>query len=723
MLLTRAYLSAIFFHYKLNTFKKYYIEKSRPIMKTEISKIVFAAMVAFCAAVTITIQLDGRGMSTAAEAAPIVHSGYYELNISVIGEGVVTKSPAGQQHPAGPRCHPPGDTSYLYAKAKDGWSFRGWSGDVDPADAKSNTLRVYMDKNKSISAHFSDGVDVRAYYDTRETVIDENYGDNYGECSFITIVAEDENGLYDGTDPVRVKIRVGVPNLMMVEGLYGISDVTNTVSFKNPGEGGRNFLSTNWKGFYYALGKAGITSAKTAMESVSSAFGINRSSDVTVTLYKGRNPAVILVKDWVWNKNQVDLPLKAIKLSDEGDRELYVLNNFSVKTNVNNMYLIREKIGVAAYKKMPEPGTNYTECPGKFVIHGTLNSDTSEGKTYRDMMGILVDAESENGPWPDDGCGPDWIEVAAADIYNNATKDTDVTNCVWYVTARDIDAGGQVWSDLPFSVELNPYFLATRFNTDGGERNGSIHSIKYRDGAIYHEALHCYHMLPGRSVKDREIENARYCDMLYEYNNYLRFSEDSGDMGFLERNRSYPSSGHYIDGWLSGKDGDSELYRYSKQTHLYNRIIFTEEEIKEIFEDEKEVSLRFETDIPYGLPDGSAKIVGLDNGNICDIYLYKPGGTFTSSKEKHIWQKGESPWITIEKGEPTYYDGVNGSYKHSKYYFRIRGYNYHVRQPSIVDVAQDIAQGWKLYVVYGYEYKKPSYEYDASKFEITHKRE
>ena len=688
-------------------------------MKTLISRIIFAAMVVCCMAVTITIQLDSRVMSTSAEASPIAHSSYYELNVTVIGGGVVTRSLTGYYD---------GDKVYLYPKAKSGWSFRGWSGDVDPADAKANTLMVYMDKSKSISAHFSDGVDVRAYYDSRKTVIDENYGDNYGECSFITIAAENEDGLYDGTDPVRIKIRVDIPTLID-EGIYGINDVTDAVSFKNPGEGGRNFLSSNWKGFYYALGEAGIPSAKAAMASVSSANGIEYSSDVTVMLYKGHNPAVILVKDWVWNTNQVDLPLKVIKLSDEGDRELYALNNFSIKTNVDNADLMREKIGLMGWKKIPEPGANYTDNPGRFVIDGTVNPATQEGRPYCDIMSVLVDAESGTGPGLCVGGGTDWLQVAAADIFNHATRDTDVTNCVWYVAARDDGFLGHTSGVLPYSITLNPYRYVTRFNTEGGGGYGRFFITKNRDGTIYHESLHCYHLLPGAGVYDRENPNERYNDKLYvgslagAQNQYLRFSEDSGHIGFLERNRSYSSSGQYIAGWLNGKDGDSELYRYSKQTHFYNSIIFTEEEMRRIFIDGEEVSLRFETDIPWDLPDGSAKIVGFDKGNISDIYLYKPGGLFTSSKEKHIWQKGESPWITIEKGYPSSYSGVNGSYLYSKYYVRIRGYNDHVLLPSIEDVAQDMANGWKLYVVYGYGYEANPYEYDTSKFEITHKRE
>ena len=68
----------------------------------------------------------------------------YRLTITVVGEGIVERSAAPPYHP--------GDLVTLTAVPAQGWTFAGWSGDVESSE---NPVTILMDSDKSVTATFT----------------------------------------------------------------------------------------------------------------------------------------------------------------------------------------------------------------------------------------------------------------------------------------------------------------------------------------------------------------------------------------------------------------------------------------------------------------------------------------------------------------------------------------------------------------------------------------
>ena len=69
----------------------------------------------------------------------------YEVVVTVVGRGLVTKSPTGPYYA-------PGDSVDLVAAPRRGYHFVGWTGDAVGSQPR---LRVVMNANKAITATFA----------------------------------------------------------------------------------------------------------------------------------------------------------------------------------------------------------------------------------------------------------------------------------------------------------------------------------------------------------------------------------------------------------------------------------------------------------------------------------------------------------------------------------------------------------------------------------------
>ncbi|MFH0839976.1 MAG: hypothetical protein V1883_03040 [Candidatus Omnitrophota bacterium] len=519
--------------------------------------------------------------------------------------------------------------------------------------------------------------------DNRESIIDTTpprYATNYREKHPVTIIAFREDSitgklsLYRGTEPIELKMT-----------LKGVADGVNSelVFGGGLGYGGvddENFI--NWKGYYYAGGGEVEDSSNDGTQA--------GPQSVQFSLNKDLNPAVVVVCSWSTWKASVDFDVVLVSKPQDLSVDLHPEHE-PVKTCFDNADLVRRD---PPYNSHPDvetllpPGTNFTDYPGPFVVKGI-------GRPYSEIVSILRDAEKGDGPWPIEDNGPDWMQVAAADIYNAPHP---VFNCVWEIgTSPKTDSDGSISIATPYRVDLiasaEGYDIyAMRFNKNGKDGYG-FYSYKDRDALILHEALHCYHLLPGPGVNDEE-EPERYNDFLYVGSGRLHFSYDDKSRGFLRLN----SEGNYlstVDMLLAGRSGDS--YMHINQLGDFILNLGSGQLLNPDL-----VEIIFDLNMPQDIPAGRVSVVPQE------LYLYNP----STHSEKSLGVES----VNILNSGPFQINGANG-------YYNACAYSFHIDTPlppsNLEEIWQLIEQGYtELYLWYGILYEDAPYEYDASAFGI-----
>jgi hypothetical protein len=580
----------------------------------------------------------------------------------------------------------------------------------------------YFPMSAFISSSRLSKIKIYAYQNKSETIIRQSKVHNYPELAFLTLVALREypggrKELYEG-DYIPVQVHnvflsqsppCELSNLTEAGGQFLVDYLQNNQDFE-------------WKGFWDAVGLNGL---KGAIEATDASNGNPASNnDLSVLIEKDKNPVVVGIRSWNYDPFLRNLPI-LLSIAFQPSGETVELDNdyIEIGLNIDNVNFSREEIAYEEdYKNKPieenRPGTgeHWTKDPGAFVVRfkdkNTVNETTRKGRRYEEIIEIMVDVQKNPLLKLESGGGVDWLQVAATDIYNNKNE---VFNCVWEVECKDIDAVGWVYPNLPWHVILNPFLDFQRFNLPRGNSYGFFYD-EARDNTIRHEALHCYHLLPGMYVDDEEKYEEKSGSYSYYWpdecyvehgggqNPHLRYSFDSKVNGYV-----FPdfNIGDPVDAWLNGLTGDSIFHNQMVgyyMTRIDDRL--GKEELEAVFSGQDCPNL-IATDIPNNLPF-------LDEVEVLDVYLKGPKGTIKLE---------DSSWIDITGQEERNIHYTRGYQVNTKYYFKIKAYpetENTARWPA-KEVLRLIREcGYKLYVLYLIIYRDGPYEYDASYFGVSY---
>ena len=645
--------------------------------------------------------------------------------------------------------------------------------------------------------------EVYAFYNSKETIIYQNKDANYPEVAFITLVAVKRDlinnnlELYDCKDgPIKIKVGLettGEPpddviGYIATELPYQLANLTeNGLRLSNVGgtkeifsdaelEGGELGGELNWKrGLFQALGydAGAISSLRGALAATNQYKGKRMDGDYLV-LDAPRNDivvsfgeaekgiVVVAVKTWNYVKDAGDIVFKLENITeDAGDLWAEMKSeNVKIDLNVDNVDFTEINSGHDNKKLVILP----------------------RSQTYDQIIEMKV-WEAQTGRSLKGGDGPDWLEVAAVDIYNNPPNDNakKIFSHILNIRIEELknesypergDSGqrhyGEVKPAIPRTVLLNPYKEETRFNSENTRTSyGSVYK-NWRDNICFHEALHCYQFSASSIRFDQDTNGTLYdtelgwmCldgsysggDDLYVnqdggQDRFLKFSFDDRSRGFLRRDASITPE---IEGWLEGVSGDNNNVKYTHSstsgtfiTNVYGGRgglgKLTADDIKNIFKGNG-IERLIPTEIPEDLPE-----LKKDFPKILKIYIYKrpleisgsggqtslPGGQISIGGLMYNCGDDLNGIVEIV---PIPLDSLirnYGSYQPCKHSFKFNGYagtssDKISRAENYIKLFTEY--GYGLYILYCYEHKPADYyyengipanEYDADYFGITH---
>jgi hypothetical protein len=510
----------------------------------------------------------------------------------------------------------------------------------------------------------------------------------------------------------------------------------------------RSVLSDWQKGdlkFYRALGEAGIPGLANAL-AVTDIYSGNDTPQTPLefVVSADKNPVVIAVKTWNYESGISDLmtDIKPITKNNIAPPPLYSVP-LGIAMNVDNVRFRREGPDFAQESGrciVPPPVKHYAGQPGRFVVDmdtWTIDTITRKGRTYDNIISILVAAETGRGPWPVKGEGEDWVQVAATDICNaNIGGINDkVFKCVWQIIAEDKDAGGVVNTATPNVMVINGYRYGkiNRFNMETDDIYG-FHHKTWRDNLVYHESLHAYNGM-GEDVFDTDAPDGGFfgdnlvvgsADDPYLKNPYFTFTWDHKIRGYLKRSngpfpRDMNSGDQYLWGYLNGVYGDRDPYGLFSMTFVVPLDeILSASECLSLFSGAA-VDIYRPSPVPPDLTYLPSKELS-DLGTV-EVYIQR----ISDQAAIGIGNKDNLKFIDHVRGDPefTAVSHDYGSYQCARYRLHIRNYTGGGRNDVFNYLKQYGSDGkprFRIYLILKWNWTNhaPS-EYDASMFAIKHR--
>jgi len=633
------------------------------------------------------------------------------------------------------------------------------------------TYGIHISKEKPFVLFESLGIDDPLH--TNESAGTKGgYWADYPEVTpyFFVVIENDGTNkkLFTGGDTGNKKIRARMKVLPVPEGPSGdiphydiVNLSENGLELSDAGIDKAEISALNRKGLYYVLGfddenpGDSIDSFKLALGNTNTIKGEDAMGNELEIVFDKDNPfQVVAIKTWNYEDCFTDLPIDFESFVQDPATDLLIEplgitlssdDTQIVELNIDKVDLVREEIQRHIYLEdgsledfVPEAGEHIddkVDSLGRFVVAGIIvDPMTGEGRTYDEIIEILVDIALGNtagfitGDLPSGG-GEDWLQVAAADIYNEDV-DSEVFNCVWEIISgmhpSVPDALGAISPEIPDKVYLDPFDIRMRFNLPGGAYN--FHCNKTRDSVVWHESLHSYAFLPGRLVNDEEDGNHKMNDRLFVKQGggqapYLTFSYDDKSRGFLRPNPIWEGFNiSKVRAYLDGHHGDDYFFDSSFNSFLNDsddgRFIMriddklTEDDLKQLFVDGKDIVP--DPFIHYGFPEGVP--TPPDPGfEVEGIYLYLEPGIDCKIDFLTIGRSRQQIRVESDYG---YYD------THDQEIIKIESWALPDSFPSPKICFKLLKRGYaKLYVLFRIKYFYYPGDYDASYFaDITRGR-
>jgi len=562
----------------------------------------------------------------------------------------------------------------------------------------------------------------------------------------------------------------------------------------------------DWKGFFLALDNGngkGIRSLKEALAKTNEYRGYKcifeeddsddklfakwemdaPRNDIEISMGESGTPVrTIAVKSWHFSEfkglpfeleNIVEfageLEAKIITVKTGDTKDIVKNGEIVIDVNVNNVDLVRRNIqgyidgarGRTILDLIPEKAetyTTYTDDPGPFVVKGMVNK-----RPYSKIIEILVDEANGREKHPSsftyEDTDPergdtDWIEVAAADIYDHPDDNTKkVFRCVWEIGATyDFKHNGSVSAPKPYRIYLKPLGYKMRFNGGTSKGYNFFTAGSERNGVIFHESLHCYHLLHGEEVYDSEDPSGWILkswgrtpyylrgDQLYvgendKKNPYLTFSYDHKERGFLSP-RVREGKADPVGDYLYGQYGSKHSYprhtyvsvpdrinprwknpKYLKKdeyghfiTRIDDKLVNTTKPDKPPYLDPNDPKFKAKynamkrralIEIFYGpIPDGDPVRIESDipddlpprkkNSNrITGVYLYKPPLKPDGVGKWRLLPNDKNPWIALSLTKERKVKRDYGSYTACRYSIARTTNSYPLIPPEGLPEAED----------------------------------
>ena len=522
--------------------------------------------------------------------------------------------------------------------------------------------------------------------------------------------------------------------------------------------------AANWRGLYYALGfdddqeGDSIESFKLALAETNIINGEGAIGNELEIVFDKDNPfQVVAIKTWNYEDFLTNLPIEFESFVQNQETDLSVKPSgivssqdaLTVELNIDGVDLVREEIQRHIYLEdgslenfVPGPGEHIDDRldrTGRLVVAGIIvNWLTGEGRTYDEIIEILVDLALGNtahfitGDLPSGG-GADWLQVAAADIYNQGLG-SEVFECVWEVYSDmppNSNEGlewerivkeplGVVLPDIPYRVYLNPFDEHMRFNK--ASEAYDFHCNKTRDSVIWHESLHNYTYLPGRLINDEEDNTNKINDCLFVKQGggktpYHTFSYDDKSRGFLTLHPTWEFFNmSRVKAYLHGYHGDVDSF-FALNDDVGRFIIriddkLTEDDLKRLFIDGKDIVP--DPFIDFGFPDDipALPIPNIDAIDIRvsqeEIYLYMEPGIDVMVGYLLTNRSGQNTRVESDYG---HYDA------HDQEIIKIESWARPDSYPTPRVCFELLKRGMaKLYVTFIIRYWDAPEEYDASYF-------
>lgn len=366
---------------------------------------------------------------------------------------------------------------------------------------------------------------VYVFYNPKDTIILQNREANYPEVAFITVVAVAKDNstnkfklykdgslsfkLHEYSKDYLADIPYKIYNLTDDYNLE-LGDLENILF----DEFNTKVLDTDFD-FFHALNDANkLRSALNNMGAQYSdidnfeAYMINllqrNLSDRAVNIKVGgssRAYCVLAVASWGVADASTSIVLDISRTPVDEHPRAYIWGlkdgGVYIKGNVDNVNFFRENEPTLVQ-------SGFFSSPGRFII-SKVSTGTGAGVYAYDQI-IEAKMREARGEIPaiTGGGGPDWLQLAAADICNN-NLENEVLNTVWHIKTFPNNSiffsnTGSVNLKEPLTVNLNSNESKLRYNSDGVRSTYGFTINKYRDEVIWHESLHAFENYYGTQI-------------------------------------------------------------------------------------------------------------------------------------------------------------------------------------------------------------------------------
>jgi len=407
-------------------------------------------------------------------------------------------------------------------------------------------------------------ITVYAFHQPIEKIVTSGHGGNYPECALVSLVLTEidpDTGKrifyrhIDNDSPLEIKIQAN----SSAKSLYALSFIMDgsplpfgTPSVDMSGD------TPKWKGLFYGWGNCSA-SLPLDLDPSPGSIPTPETARHSLDLFTKAtfSPVIVLtVYSWNYNPGAGSIQLQ-ISAQQVGSSVKVENPNITVSLDMDNIDLVRQKVPAG------QEATFHGD-PGILIVKDGGKDFDGNDRTYNQIGQVICDIQ--RGRQVSGGGGTDWIQVAAADKYNNAyynsPADAAVYNRVNKIVAKDMKDFGLAEEGV---VYLNPYVEEIRFNKPLDSKFGFQH-YHLRDGVISHEALHVY----MKSAANGWIVENKEGDSLYVEGNgaskkYVIFSEDSRGRGFIKLSAQKKN---YVEQYLNGESGDTIINKYYTSSFL-----------------------------------------------------------------------------------------------------------------------------------------------------------
>ncbi|MDD4899156.1 MAG: hypothetical protein PHT31_05000 [Candidatus Omnitrophica bacterium] len=545
-------------------------------------------------------------------------------------------------------------------------------------------------------------ITVYAFHQPIEKIITYGHGGNYPECALVSLVLTEidpDTGKrifyrhIDNDSPLEIKVEANSSS----QSLYAVTSIMEGPPFPLGGITSVDMSSgtPQWKGLFYGWGNCSASlplDLDPGPESIPTLETARHNVDIAT---KAAFSPVVIVAVYSWNYHlgaegiQLNISAKQVGSSVKVENP-----NITVSLNMDNIDLVRQKIPAGQE-------ATFMGDPGLFIVKDGGKDYYGNYRRY-DQIGQVISDIQRGNLQVSRGGGPDWLQVAAADMANKyyypnlyfPNEDQKYLSLVKKVF--DCLHKIQVGAHLENEAKDGTIFLYTedegiRFNKPGKSGYG-FYAFHERDTLIKHETFHLYQTEPGKGwvVEDKDVDDLALGDLIV-------ISADTLSRGFITLSYKYKS---YVKNYLEGKYGD--MNPQSKQYSRFLENLSLSGVQGDILKNEKNSFIS--SIAPKDLPATSIAM-----GSSPETYLYL-GSPYFLEEKVSIGLTDKQPSVVKKRNcRDGYYDAWLP-------YFDVMKNNSEAHLKDLDRILQLSKQDYQLYLAFKKFYLYSPPEFDAEIF-------